>query len=57
MMAPEDLAKAQRWATAKNLMTAAARAAIANAPNAVHLCEQALAELKRATVGEPEARP
>ena len=53
---PQKNGAAERFATAKRLMTAAAQAAIISARNAVELATEALRELERATAGEPEAK-
>jgi hypothetical protein len=48
---------AQRFLAAKDLMTRAAKASIANLPGAAVLATEALAQLELATAGEPKAQP
>jgi hypothetical protein len=54
---PQKNGGAERFATAKALMTAAAQASIDGSPDDVQLATEALRELKLATAGESEARP
>jgi hypothetical protein len=55
-----DLARAERFASAKKAMTIASHAVLNRAPNAAQLCELALAKLRRAMAKDnssgPEAR-